>query len=182
MQKPSFLNNKKRVAVIGPECTGKTELSEFLASYYKTVWSPEYARAYLDNLNRPYEEPDLVKIAHGQVRLEDEWLSEANRVLICDTNPIVIKVWSNFKYGRCDNEILELINSREYDLYLLSYIDIPWQPDPQREHPNEREELWAIYKQELKQLHATFVEIKGEREQRRKSAIEAIDSLLSTSN
>src|SRR5438552_3282750 len=88
----------KKVAVIGPECTGKTDLSKFLASHFKTDWVPEYARAYLDKLNRPYERSDLSKIAHGQLRLEDEWYHGANRVLICDTNLIVIKIWSEDKY------------------------------------------------------------------------------------
>ena len=96
----------KKVAVVGPECTGKTELCKYLGSYFKTSWVPEYARAFLNKLNRPYEPSDLVKIAHGQVRMEDEWMQDANRILICDTNLIVVKVWSEEKYGTCDAEIL----------------------------------------------------------------------------
>ena len=168
----------KKIAIIGPECTGKSELSQHLAQHFNTAWVSEYARAYLDNLNAPYSESDLLKIAHGQVRLEEEWMPEANRVLICDTNLLVIKVWSNFKYGRCSGEILQLINSRAYDLYLLTYIDIPWQEDPLREHPDKREELWGIYKKELAQQGTPFVEIKGERAARRATAIKAIEGLL----
>ena len=62
----------KKVAIIGPECTGKTELSKYLATRFKTEWVPEYARAYLNKLNRPYDQSDLTKIAHGQLRVEDE--------------------------------------------------------------------------------------------------------------
>ena len=174
----SPLQKIKKIAIIGPECTGKSELSEYLAQHFNTVWVTDYARTYLDNLNSPYTETDLVKIAHGQIRLEDEWIAEANRVLICDTNLLVIKVWSNYKYGHCSEEILQLIKSRTYDLYLLTYIDIPWQEDPQREHPNERETLWKIYKNELEQQDIPYVEIKGEREARRAMAIEAIENLL----
>ncbi|MGE0586939.1 MAG: AAA family ATPase [Cyclobacteriaceae bacterium] len=168
-----------KVAVIGPECTGKTDLSSFLAEYYKTAWVKEYARAYLDNLNRPYDETDLLKIAHGQLRMEDEWSSEANRVLICDTNLIVIKIWSEFKYGRCDQEIIDLMQSRTYDLTLLTFIDIPWQDDPQREHPDERQKLWDTYVTELQNQNLPFVDVKGERDQRRSIATSAIDTLLS---
>ena len=74
----------KKVVVIGPECTGKTDLSKFLGAHFKTAWVEEYARAYINKLIRPYEQSDLTKIAHGQVRMEEEWIREANRVLICD--------------------------------------------------------------------------------------------------
>jgi NadR type nicotinamide-nucleotide adenylyltransferase len=180
MQSNPNTNHIKKVVIIGPECTGKSELSEFLASHFNTCWVPEYARAYLDNLSRSYEESDLLKIAHGQLRMEDEWISEANRIMICDTNLLVIKIWSEFKYGRCNEEILNLIESREYDLYLFTHIDIPWQDDLQREHPNKRQELWEIYKAELSKLNTPVIEIKGERKIRRRIAIEAIESLLNT--
>src|SRR5438105_3806131 len=89
----------KKVVVIGPECTGKSELSEFLAAHFDTSWVPEYARGYIDNLVRPYQESDLLTIAHGQMRLEDEWPRNSKNLLICDTNLYVIKIWSEFKFG-----------------------------------------------------------------------------------
>lgn len=168
----------KKVAIVGPECTGKSELSAFLAQHYQTNWVKEYARDYLDNLNRPYEESDLLKIAHGQLRMEDEWASEANELLICDTNLLVIKIWSEYKYGHCNEEIIRLLKSRTYDLLLLTYIDIPWEEDPQREHPEEREKLWDIYKREVEQLGMPFIVVSGDRSQRRNTAIIAVDKLL----
>jgi NadR type nicotinamide-nucleotide adenylyltransferase len=168
----------KKVVVIGPECTGKSALSAFLAEHYKTSWVPEYARGYIDNLTRPYNESELITIAHGQTRLEDEWPHESSDLLICDTNLYVIKIWSEFKYGHCHAEILKQINSRKYDLYLLTYIDIPWQDDPQREHPNNREELYQLYLKDMKAQSVPFVEIRGERNERRASAIEAVNKIL----
>ena len=70
LKRPSMV---KKVAVVGPECTGKSELCKFLASHYGTGWVPEYARGYLENLVRPYEQHDLLTIAHGQIRLEDKY-------------------------------------------------------------------------------------------------------------
>jgi len=169
------MSSIKKVCVIGPECTGKTVLSEALAKHLKTVWVEEYARAYLNRLNKPYEEADLLKIAHGQLRMEDEWSIDANKVLICDTNLIVIKVWSEFKYGHVEQEITDLIASRKYDLYLLTYIDIPWAADPLREHPDKRELLYNIYLDEMKKQPAPFIEVKGNEEQRLKMALAAID-------
>ncbi|GHM99640.1 hypothetical protein WSM22_11300 [Cytophagales bacterium WSM2-2] len=166
----------KKVCVIGPECTGKTDLSQFLAQHFKTSWVEEYARAYLNKLGRAYDQIDLVKIAHGQLRMEDEWVYDANKLLVCDTNLIVIKVWSEHKYGNCDPDILKKIAERKYDLYLLTNIDIPWDEDPQREHPDKREHFWKIYQKEVALTGVPFIEISGEREARRKKAIDAINS------
>ena len=170
----------KKVCVTGPECTGKSELSQYLAEYFQTCWVKEYARAYLDKLNHAYQQNDLTKIAHGQLRMEDEWINDANRVMICDTNLITIKIWSEFKYGNCEQEIINRMNSRTYDLYLLCNIDIPWQEDPQREHPDKREELWSIYKNEIIKSGVPFIEISGDRAARTKKATDAISSLLSS--
>ena len=172
------LSSIKKVCVIGPECTGKSELSRFLATHFNTCWIPEYARGYLDKLGRAYQQADLLKIAHGQLRLEDEWAYDANRVLICDTNLITIKIWSDYKYGRCDEDIIHLIKNRHYDLYLLCYIDVPWEEDPQREHPDKREHFWQLFKHEVINASVPFVEIGGNREQRQQKAIEAIQNLL----
>jgi NadR type nicotinamide-nucleotide adenylyltransferase len=168
----------KKVCVIGPECTGKTDLSKFLSEYYNTPWVDEYARAYLNKLGRPYQQHDLTKIAHGQMRMEDEWLNDANKVLICDTNLLVIKIWSEYKFGACDNEILKGMAERKYDLYLLTNIDIPWQDDPQREHPQKREFFWNLYKKEVAATGVATVEISGSREVRRSTAIKAVNKLI----
>lgn len=168
----------KKVCVTGPECTGKSDLSKYLAEHFKTTWVQEYARAYLNKLNHAYQQADLTKIAHGQLRMEDEWLNESNRVMICDTNLLTIKIWSEFKFGNCDQEIITKMNSRTYDLYLLCNIDIPWEEDPQREHPDKREQLWAIYKAEVAKTGVPFVEISGDRTARLAKGIEAVNTIL----
>lgn len=168
----------KKVAIIGPECTGKSDLSQYLAEHFHTSWVPEYARGYLNKLVHEYQQHDLLTIAHGQLRLEDEWMQDAKEVMICDTNLYVIKVWSEFKYSTCDREILHHIATRKYDLYLLTYVDIPWIQDPLREHPDKREQLYSIYLEEMKKQSVPFIEIKGEREQRRATAVGAIENML----
>jgi NadR type nicotinamide-nucleotide adenylyltransferase len=168
----------KKVAVVGPECTGKTWLSQALAEHYRTDWVREYARGYLDKMVQPYDQPDLLRIAQGQMRIEDEYYYGANRVLFCDTNLLVIKIWSEVKYKSCDPWILKEMATRKYDLHLLTYIDVPWEDDPQREHPNFRNELYAMYKNELEVAGARYVEIKGNKEERLTQAYMAIDNLL----
>lgn len=169
-----------KVVVIGPESTGKSTLSEQLAAHYQTVWAPEFARQYLEELPRPYEQQDLLTIAEGQLALEDRLAKQANRLLVCDTDLHVIKVWSEHKYGTCDPRILERIATRPYHLYLLTYIDIPWEEDPQREYPDPamREYFYNIYKDLVAASGVPWVEIKGSFEERKSLAVAAVNNLL----
>lgn len=168
----------KRVVVLGPESTGKSELSEFLATEFSTLWVREYARDYLEHLPVSYTRSDLLHIAKGQIALEDDCALRAKRVLICDTNLYVIKIWSEFKYGFCDPIILDSIATRKYDLYLLTNIDVPWEPDPLREHPAQREVLYELYLKEMRNQPVPFTEITGTRENRRRLAVESVKRLL----
>jgi len=168
----------KRVAIIGPESTGKSTLAASLATHYETVWVPEYARDYIDRLGRNYEEKDLLEIAKGQIAAEINLERNAKDIIICDTNLIVIKVWGEYKYGGVDSEILEMMRKRKYDLHLLTYVDVPWMDDPQREHPHLRDFFYTVYKNELISRNLPFIEIKGEFYERKKIATQAIDSLL----
>ncbi len=168
----------RRVAITGPESTGKSELAEKLARHYHTVWVPEYAREYLDKLRRPYVYEDIVEIAKGQMKLEEEATSRANEILFCDTDLIVTKIWSEFKYGTCDPWILEQVSLHRYDLYLLCDIDLPWINDPLREHPGRRKELFDLYFEELRGRRFPFEVISGIGEDRTKNAILAINKTL----
>jgi len=168
----------KRVAIVGPECTGKTSLAQQLAGVFTTEWVPEYARGYLDKLVLPYTEGDLLNIAQGQMRIEDEFYRDGNRVLICDTNLLVIKIWSEFVFGSCNPWILTEMTHRQYDLHLLTNIDIPWEEDPQREHPTKRKELYELYKRELDVQQRPYIEISGDKTERLARATEAIHKLL----
>jgi len=172
------IENIKKIAIIGPESTGKSTLSRMLAEYFDTCWVREYAREYIDNLTVPYQKPDLDLIAKGQIEMEDQMIKSANKVLICDTNLIVIKIWSEYKYGYCEEWILDEISRREYDLHLLTYIDLPWEDDPQREHPDKRHYFYDIYKAELESRKLKFKEIRGSIEERFKYAVFEINALL----
>lgn len=156
----------KRILFTGPESTGKSAIAKRLAKEWGTVYVPEYARTYLDQLGRPYTETDLLTIAKGQLKWEGQYAKKATDFLFIDTGMLVMKVWSEFKYGRCHPWILEQLHSRRYDLWVLCGIDIPWEPGPMRENPNEREELYRTYRQELQQIGVPFIELWGNREER----------------
>ena len=150
----------KKVVIIGPECTGKSTLTQALAKHFKASFINEYAREYIDQLERDYNELDILTIAKGQIQLEDSHSTNSN-FLFLDTDLLVCKVWSEFKYGRCHPWIVEQIEQRHYDHYLLCNIDLPWHDDGQREHPNHRRELFDIYQNELKKYNKSYSIISG---------------------
>jgi NadR type nicotinamide-nucleotide adenylyltransferase len=167
-----------KIVLTGPESTGKTTLAQQLARHFGTIWVPEFARSYLDDLHRPYEQHDLLEIAKGQVELEESFSKKANGLLFLDTSLEVIKVWSEVRYGRCHPWILEQCQQRRHDLYLLCQPDVPWAFDPQRENPGDREFLFEIYRKELTALNAEFVELAGVNRHRFQNAVNTISIFL----
>lgn len=169
-----------KIALTGPESTGKTTLAEQLAHHYDTLWVPERARTYLDELGgKAYKEKDLLEIARQQIVLEDELTPKANKLLFCDTELLVMKIWSQVKYGHIHEWILEQMQQKRYDHYLLMAPDLPWTPDPQREHPHLREQMFRLYQGELKKLKRPYTIIEGEGEDRLNAAIKAVDIVVS---
>ena len=179
-QEPS---NVLKVVLFGPESTGKTTLSEQLARHYHTVWVPEYAREYLqdkwNNERKTCEPHDLLPIAEGQMRLENDLAKKATEILICDTDLLETKVYSEAYYvGDCDPVLEKYALQNTYDLYLLTYIDIPWEEDDLRDKPNEREEMFNYFKETLEKYGKNFITLKGNKKQRLNKAINHIDKLL----
>ncbi len=166
----------KKIAILGPESTGKSYLVQALAAYYKVTYVPEYAREYIDEIKRPYLESDILKIAKGQLKLEDELAKNAHHYLFCDTELTVIDIWAQEKFGRTHSWIKSQLEDRVYDLYLLCDIDLKWTEDPQRENPNDREYLLNLYRESLGKRNIKYYMISGQGEERINNAIEIIDS------
>lgn len=151
----------RRIAIVGPESTGKSDLAQALAHHYQDQWVPEYAREYLHELPRPYREADLWAIAQGQLSSEAAKARQARRWLFVDTNLLVIKIWGEFKYGRVDPRIERHLGLGGYDLHLLPDIDLPWADDPLREHPQARQELFDRYHAALVDAAVPFAVVRG---------------------
>ena len=168
----------KHILILGPESTGKSTLCQDLSTYYSEPWVPEFARQYLLNLNREYDFSDLSTIGRGQMELEDEQAKHAENYLFCDTDLRVIHIWSEVKYGKTDPWILEEISRREYALILLCDIDIPWEEDPLREHPDleMRNNLFQMYMDLAKESGFPFYVLRGDQKTRLKEAMEVIES------
>lgn len=173
----------KRIVIIGPESTGKSTLCAQLAAHYDTAWCPEYARDYLLVNGVDYSYDDLLTIAKGQIALEEKHvqLTPGNPLLFIDTDMNVMKVWCEFVFQQCHRWILDQVAQRQYDLYLLCDIDLPWQADALREYPDleSRQKLYRMYKDILVNQPAPWVEISGTGEERFKSAMKVIDNWIS---
>ncbi|MCB2220790.1 MAG: ATP-binding protein [Bacteroidetes bacterium] len=163
-----------RVAITGPESTGKSILSEHLAHHFQTIWVPEYAREYLVQINRPYNFDDILVIAKKQFHQMEQRVKEAQKYIFYDTELLVTKIWCDFKYGKCHPWIQQNMNKQNIDLYLLTDIDLPWQPDRLREHPEKRTILFNLYKNELESRKLPFEIVSGTGQQRTENAIAMI--------
>lgn len=161
----------QKIVFTGPESTGKSTLSAFLAQAMDIPWVPEYARVYLEELDRSYVEDDILHIAQGQVRWEKERSQEASALLSCDTALLVPKIWSEFKYKRVHPWITKELYSRKEDFYFLCDVDLPWEYDPLREHPHQRSELFELYQKELEQMGVRYVVLSGSLEERKQAML-----------
>ncbi len=177
--------NIVKVVLFGPESTGKTTLSQQLARHYNTVWAPEYAREYLQNKWNNYrktcEASDLIPIAVGQMKLENDLAKKADKVLICDTDLLETKVYSQEYYGGfVDEKLDKAAKENQYDLYLLTYIDVPWEKDDLRDRPNQRIKMFNAFEKALKDHNKNYILLKGDKKTRLQKAIKAIDKILET--
>ena len=174
-----------KVVLFGPESTGKTTLSRHLAHHYNTVWVREYAREYLqdkwNNERKTCENSDLIPIAIGQMKLENELAKKADRVLICDTDLLETKVYSEEFYGGFVNpDLEEAAITNQYDLYLLTYIDTPWDADDLRDRPEQRLEMFNAFENALKKYNRPYILLKGDKKTRLEKSIKAIDKILAS--
>ena len=231
----------RKVAIIGPESTGKSTLCTQLAAHYQTLWVPEYAREYLETKGTSYTYDTLLEIAKGQVSSEERYLEQiksrvqndqskqsdvpfthpdnsgstihttstinstsgyqhstdhpdkshpveadttqnhsAYPLLFIDTEMYVMKVWSEFVFRKCHQWIIDQAADRQYDLFLLCNVDLPWTYDALREYPTPepRQQLFRMYHDIMVNQPVPWVIIKGDYEERLSSAIAAINRIL----
>jgi NadR type nicotinamide-nucleotide adenylyltransferase len=169
------MNKVVRIAITGPESTAKSTLTMELSKYFNGISYPEYAREYFENHPGKYTFEDIENIARKQIGQYHDSETQGADMVFFDTWLIITKVWFQWVYQThpqwLDNEISDL----PMDLYLLCLPDIPWVPDPLREHGGEeRVKLFEAYKKELINRNLNFIEVGGEGEERVKNAIQAV--------
>lgn len=168
-----------RVAIVGPESTGKTTLARALAAHYSTVYAGEYMREYFTKVapRIPFESHynDLLPIAKGQVQTENRAAAVANKLLFCDTNLLELKCYADYYFGACPEPIEQAIKTHAYDLTFLTYIDVPWEQDELRDRPLARQKLFTIFEQALNDYRIPHTLLMGNEQDRLTLAIKTID-------
>lgn len=171
----------RRVALVGPESSGKTTLSEKLAAHFGTVWVPEYGRTWCDTFGMDDLGPEaLASIARGHRASEDALTPAANRLLVCDTEAVVTKAWSLHFAGTVPAVVEEMTTEDRYHLYLLSAATAEWVYDGSRVHEGyaERKTFEEVLRRELDARGRHYVLLDGDWETRFRTAVAAVEVLL----
>ena len=171
----------RKLILIGPESTGKTTLSIYLAKLYNFDLITEHSRTYLSKNSNSYNYGDLKKIAIQQNQIEKDNCSEK---IIMDTDLLTIKIWSELKYGSSDAEIEKIISSydRKKRYYLLLKDDIKWEYDPLRESKNDRSEIFSLHKSLLEKKGFNYSIISGTGINRINNAIKIVEERFLSKN
>jgi len=165
-----------KISIVGPESTGKTYLASHLAESFGSPWIPEYAREYVEKLNRPYTYEDVCNIALKQIEQEKFYENQSTDkpFVFFDTDLIITKVWFSYCFNEIPDFLTERMQANYFDLYLLCVPDLPWEPDSVREHGEDREFFFNWYKKEIEQTGKPCITVSGVGRARIKNAIEAL--------
>ncbi|MGX1023460.1 AAA family ATPase [Psychroflexus sp. MBR-150] len=176
-------NQLIKVVFYGPESTGKTTIAKTLAEQYNTQWVPEFARDYLQNkydkTGKACEASDIMPIAEGQIALENQLAEISNQYLFCDTNLLETYVYARVYFPNEDfSKLKSIALSHDYDYYFLTDIDTPWEADDLRDKPNERQEMFEIFKNYLVKYDKNFYILSGDLSKR----LSEVKKILQTNN
>ena len=164
-----------RIAITGPESSGKTTLAKALSEHYNISFVPEFARTYLEKTEGKYVQLDLDNIAQGQLK---SLISAEDSIVISDTDFSVLEIWSQYKYKNTSELINKLVQKELFDLHILCSPDIPWEADILRENPNSRDLLFELYSVSLNSNNKNFIVVNGSAKNRLEKSIQAVDPLI----
>ncbi|HEU4694490.1 MAG TPA: ATP-binding protein [Vicinamibacterales bacterium] len=174
----------KRVVVIGSESSGTTTLARALAEHYRTVWVPEYGRTYTEgrvHSPQPWRSDEFTFIALEQARMEDALATLANQVLICDTDPFATAIWHERYMGTSSEAVQAIVDTRTYDLYVVTDVNIPFEQDEIRDGESFREWMQGRFIEELSKQPTPMIVVTGPHQERFAAAVKRIDEILFSS-
>lgn len=161
----------------GPESAGKTTLAGDLSRVLHAPLVNEQSRPFLEQRLRAgirdYVQDDLLTIAKLQYSAEREALARAGNWVVCDTDLLVIVVWSEVIYGDVAPGLQALFEAslREPRHYLLCDPSIPWEADPLRVNPHDRHILLQRYQNKLESLQLSWEFVSGTPEARLRAVL-----------
>ncbi len=171
-------SNLDYIIALGPESSGKTTLVNLLAMKLGCPVRGEYAREYLNHLDRPYRHADLKVIGEYQ---QDQSAQMEPLPILCDTDAFTLMVWQELRFPDNEDLITPIIESYRIDkrLYLLLEPDLPWKSDPLREHPdhNDRQQIYVATEKLLLKHQCHYISISGKGNDRLEMALQYLQDL-----
>lgn len=163
-----------RIAFTGPESSGKSTLAKEVEELMEGTYFLEFARTYLEENGPEYDVEDLDVMAQGHL---DTFKNASDDLQLVDTDFIVFKIWSEYRYDAASPLIHRLVSENWFDLHVLCAPDIPWEPDTLRENPTDRDALFVRYVDALEKLRKPYIIVEGDRTKRLKKVQAAIEQL-----
>ncbi len=166
------------VVLTGVESTGKSTLAEALAAILKRPLVAEAARSYLAQRGGRYDEADLLALGRRQWA----WARWPKAPAVLDTDLWTLVLWAEERYGRVAPWLEAAAAAQGPRFYVLCAPDLPWAPDPLREHPAEadRQRLHQRYRACLAGQPWPWVEITGSGPERLERALAALPPAFTT--
>lgn len=171
------------IALLGAECTGKTELARDLALALPGLFLAEALREFCDRHGRPPHAHEQHALMLEQVAREDEAsgraLEQGLGWLVVDSTPLATALYSARLYG--DDSLLDAGTAYQYHytLTLVTEPDFPWVADGiQRDGPHERDAFHALVLRTLEQRAVPHVRVGGDRARRLVLARAAVTAVL----
>lgn len=167
----------KTIVITGAESTGKSVLTQWLASHFQVPFIPELARTYVENLHRKYNYSDIEKIAQMQIQELQELKKTDYPWIFADTWLIITKIWFEEVFGHYPDWLENEIRDTSIDLFLVCDTDLPWIPDPVRENGGERRlYLQKRYIESIEQYGFRHKIVSGQNDQRFRNALISLQS------
>lgn len=153
----------RHIVIVGPESTGKSTLAKSLAEHFDTEWVPEFLREFFVANDGKIVEADVNAVVEGQMQNSEELIMKANEYLVWDTNPLQTYIYQMLYFDRVPAWLDSMIVGLPADLYLLLSPDIPWEADPQRDKPQDRDKIFYMIEKELWGRKLNYEVVEGDR-------------------
>ncbi|HEX7889506.1 MAG TPA: ATP-binding protein [Ramlibacter sp.] len=169
----------RRIALLGAESTGKTQLATGLAAHlrergHSAVAVPEVLRTWCTRQGRAPRPEEQLAIAQEQERLVD---SAAADYVIADTTALMVLVHSGMLFEDSELDRFALARQRGYDATLVTGLDLPWVPDGlHRGAAAPREPVDALVRTLLQRAGVAYQVVYGSGALRLQGALHALQS------
>ncbi len=167
-----------KIVLTGPESSGKSQLCRQLAEHFQAPFASEYARIFLEQHGPGYDFAMLDKIRSGHHQHQQSTLSRPVALAFLDTDLINFLVWEKLVFAQVHNELVDELFDEIDHHYLICYPDLPWTPDPLRENPENRIDIFEAHRREIEKRGRSYRIVKGHGFERFKNAIAAVEELL----